>query len=270
MAKNKELDLIIHIIDAYGQSLVCLTSPEHSAQLDTASKSLGTNLDGLIGQYNSINSAHPLPTGIGGAVSELVTLGGEQFIRSRQAKEVKEFVQKADPMIIQLMDALSNHLKGPLKSPNGSSFTFPDLIANERKEVHQDYVFFLSYNPLPDSITLHPEALKQAQRKPANKEKSKTSAKDTVAFPVYKGVIQNQRFATLANDQDCFRMLEDLDNRELLYNQTLTAIESLKKAHHKLLTDLQEKKDLKEIGIEVQAFFGDVQDMYATLKAIKK
>lgn len=269
-AKNKELDLTIHIIDAYGQSLVCLTSPEHSAQLDTASKSLGTNLDGLIAQYNAINTSKPLPTGIGAAVSELVTLGGEQFIRSRQAKEVKEFVQKADPMIIQLADALSSHLKGPLKPPNGSSFTFPDLIANERKEVHQDYVFFLSYNPLPDSITLSPESLKQALKRPAGKEKSKASVKDTVAFPVYKGAIQNQRFASLANDQDCFQMLEDLDNLEVLYNQTLTAIESLKKAHHKLLTDLQEKKDLKEIGTEVQAFFGNVQDMYATLKAIKK
>jgi hypothetical protein len=269
-AKNKELDLTIRIIDKYGQSLVYLTSPEHTAQLDTASKSLGSNLDGLIEQYNSINSAHPLPTGIGGAVSELVTLGGEQFIRSRQAKEVKEFVQKADPMITQLADAMLTHLKGPLKSPTGPPLTFPELIANERKEVHQDYVFFLGYNPLPDSITLRPESLKQVQKKSNGKEKSKTSFKDTAGFPVYKGTIQNQRFATLANDQDCFQMLEDLDNLEILYNQTLTAIESLKKAHHKLLTDVREKKSLKEIAIEVQAYGGDVQNMYATLKAIKK
>ena len=61
-----------------------------------------------------------------------------------------------------------------------------------------------------------------------------------------------------------------LDNLEILYNQTLTAIESLKKAHHKLLIDVREKKSLKEIAIEVQAYGGDVQNMYATLEAIKK
>lgn len=275
-SKSHEMDLTFQIIDKYGEALACLTSPEHSALLDTASKNLGPNLDGLITKYNSINTGHQLPTGIGGAFAELITLGGEQYIRSKQAEEVKDIVQKADPMIAQLMDAISSHFKGPLNSPTGTPATFKQLIDNERNEVRQDYLFFLGYNA--DTMTIHPMPVKQNAKKTNNEalkdgrgksKKQEVLAKDTVAFPVYSGTIQRQRFATLANDRDCFRMLEDLDRLEELYNQTLTAVEDLKKAHHQLLLDIQEKKNLKEMVEELQVYGDDVKNMYTTLKAIK-
>jgi hypothetical protein len=273
---EQKMDLTFQIVDNYGQSLVLLTSPTHSAQLDTASQSLGTNLDGLIAKYNSINTAHPLPTGIGGAISELITLGGEQYIRSRQADEVKAFVQKADPMIAELMDELTNHLQSPLNSPAGQPATFLDLLKSERDEVHQDYTFYLGYNA--DLITIQPASAKKGQVEtniaiiktdPRKSKRQDTVLKGTLAFPAYSGAIQKQRASSLASDQDCFQMLADLDNLDSLYNQTLVAIGNLKKAHHKLLADIQEKKTLKEIVAELQEYGDDVKKMYTTLKAIK-
>lgn len=97
---TEKADLTFKIIDKYAQALVLLSADKHSKQLDTAAQSFGTNLDGLITKYNALDPHDQLPSNIGGAVAELLTLGGEQYIRVRQANEVKAFVTKADPMIV--------------------------------------------------------------------------------------------------------------------------------------------------------------------------
>jgi len=62
---NEEAGLAFQILNDYGQKLVRLTADVYALQLDTASQSLGTNLDNLIGKYNSLAPQHAVPTGYG-------------------------------------------------------------------------------------------------------------------------------------------------------------------------------------------------------------
>jgi hypothetical protein len=230
-------DLTFKIIDKYAQSLVLLTSAKHSQQLDTAAQAFGTNMDALIGQYNKIDPADRLPTGIGGAVSALLTFGGEQYIRCRQADSVKVFVRKGDPLITKLTANILQQIGVGVTDKDGNNSKFTDLIVQLRADLKTDYVAFLGKR----IITIN--------------SKANTAGRDSSSYI-------NYRYATLDDDRECMQLLFDLDNLEGMLKATVTATQGLAKAHSQLLKDLDTKKNLKE-------FASDLQDYGESIKTLK-
>lgn len=263
---NERIDLSLRIIDKYGQSLVLLTSDKYRGRLDTASQKTGENLDGLIKQYNAINTGSPLPSGIGAAVSGLISIGGTQYIRKQQAKEIKIFVKQADPMINQLTDVLASYLNGTFTSPSGSTTNLKDMIAAEKSEIQNDYKAYLGYSADQLNIDQSPDTIRVL----AGRSKSgKEIYKDKIVYKKFKGTIQKSRFAGIEQDHDFIVMLLDLEQLILLCEETLASIAHLKKAHNQLLIDVQEKKNLKELAVDIQGYGNDVHKMYTILKSIK-
>jgi hypothetical protein len=108
---TQKVDITFEIIDKYAQSLMLLSSDKHAADLAQQAKTFGTDIDSLITIYNRISGTAPLPSGIGGAVKKLVVLAGAQYIKIKQAKEIKKFVPQADALIGEMTKNLLEFLQ---------------------------------------------------------------------------------------------------------------------------------------------------------------
>lgn len=232
----------LKIIDQYAQGLVLLTSGKNSMALDTAAKSLGSNLDGLVVQYNKIEPAAPLKTGLGSAIAALIQLGGDAYIRTQQANEVRKIVPEAD-VVIGTMTANLLGFLDPAGGDDGTSLK--GLIAAEKDRVKDSYKRFL--NPYVDHILTGGQHDQPAQW----------------------GNVEHRRFATLADDQVCLQLLEDLDHVEILRQQCVTAVKSLRAAHLKVTQDVAQKQSLKDIAAEIQGYGDDLKNIVTTIKSIK-
>ena len=135
---SKKVDVTFKIIDKYSQSLELLTSDNYEKKIEKQSKNFGIDIDSLIRLNNSIKGATPIPSGIGGAVSKLIVLGGKQYVRSIQAKEVRKFVSLADTLISTMTFNLLEYLQ---------SENINQLIAHEEREIKRNYLSFLQHTP---------------------------------------------------------------------------------------------------------------------------
>ena len=135
---SDKLDVTFKIIDKYSQSLELLTSDNYEKEIEKQSKNFGIDIDSLIRLNNSLKDAITIPSGIGGAVSNLVVLGGKQYVRSIQAKEVRKFVCLADTLI----STMTLNLLEYLQSENINL-----LIDHEEREIKRNYLSFLQNAP---------------------------------------------------------------------------------------------------------------------------
>lgn len=240
-----QIDYSLQIIDAYAQGLVLLTAHTHEQQLDTAAAGLGTNLEALIGQYNAVSTWQKLPTGIGTAIGQLVTLGGGVYIHQKQAEAIQQLIPKGDVVVGNLCDKLLEFLQAPSQNPALAGVGLKDLLENEKVQIKLHYQEYLGLNR--ELINLH-------------------GGKDTAA---YKGYILKQRFATLNDDESCLRLLNELDELERLRLQCITAVTNLRKAHARLLEEVQQKRKLTSLVIELQAYANDIALIRKTIKSIQ-
>jgi hypothetical protein len=97
--KSQKIDITFQIIDQYAQSLILLSSDKFVTDIKAQALTMGPMLDSLIAIYNTFDKNSKITVGIGAAVSQLIILGGKQYIRQKQAKEIKKFVSQADPLI---------------------------------------------------------------------------------------------------------------------------------------------------------------------------
>jgi hypothetical protein len=238
-----QIDLSLKIIDRYAQALILLTADRHSKALDTASKGLGLNLEKLISSYNTVSGSNSLPTGIGGAIGQLIASGGGIYIRKKQAEEVRKIIPLADTIITQMTDNIVVFLSGQTGTGQNN---LPQLIISEKENIARSYRRFLGLN---------------------REQVSMRRGKDTTG---YRGTIVRERFAGLDDDRECLRLLENLNYTEQLRLQCITATKNLRKAHKKLLESVQQKKELKEIIAEVQYYGEDLKKMNQSIKAIKQ
>ena len=132
---SKKVDITFKIIDKYSQSLVLLSSDKHVKNIEELANNFGGDIDELIATNNSIEGASKIPSGIGAAVGELVVLGGKQFVRTKQAKEIKKFVSQADALIETMTTNMLKHLQS-----DGIQL----LIANEERGLSNNYLKFLN------------------------------------------------------------------------------------------------------------------------------
>jgi hypothetical protein len=237
---SEKIDLTLKIIDQYAQGLVLLTSNKHNKTLDTAATKFGTSLDGLITNYNKLDPSAKLPTGIGSAVAAVITLGGDIYIRAKQAEDIKQIVPMGDKIIEKMTENLLAFL-GPVDDPDTKGLKY--LISQEKISVGNNYQAYLGLNR--DEISIN---------------------KDKESIP---GFIKHERFASMNDDKDCLQMLQDLDGAEELRLQCIEAINGLRKAHAKLLVEVEKKVTIKEYAQELQDYSSDIKNMYNTAKAIK-
>jgi len=134
---SQKLDVTFKIIDKYAQSLLLLSSDKFETDIEEQAKNFGVGLDSLITLNNSIQGARAIPAGIGEAAGKLIALGGKQYVRSRQSKEIKKYVAAADTLIAIMTMNLLEHL---------GSKHLEELIANEEKGLKADFKTFLGHS----------------------------------------------------------------------------------------------------------------------------
>lgn len=237
-----KIDLSLKIINQYAQDLILLTSSKHNLLLDTAATKFGTNLDALITNYNKIEPKEKLPTGIASAVAAVISLGGDAYIRRKQAEDIKQVLPIGDQIIGRVTANLLTFL-GPAQPDTTDTKTLSYLIHEERK-----------------SIIIHYQKYLELNRDAINIDNNKTKM---------DGFIIHRRFATIADDRNFLQMLQDIDSTEVLRVQCIEAVTGLRQCHAKLLKDIQEKITLKEYAKELQNYSAEVKTAYNTIKAIK-
>lgn len=135
-ANAAQIDITFKIIDKYIQALMLLSAPKHISNVGEQATNLGAGLDSLIGAYNNIPESKKVTKGIGGLVGNLIMAGGKQWVRAKQANEIKRFVPAADEMI----GVMTDNLLGFLRSGKIDS-----LIRNERQAIETNYLAFLRH-----------------------------------------------------------------------------------------------------------------------------
>lgn len=141
---SRKIELTFAVLDKYAQSLLLLSTTT-SGDLEKQAKNFGIEIDSLIGLYNTIDNVRKMPIGIGGAVSRVIAVGGKNYLRARQAKDLKKFIPEGDVLVAHLATNLVNYLdkKVYVRSLN-DSLGLKDLIAGQRKSLEEDYGSYLS------------------------------------------------------------------------------------------------------------------------------
>lgn len=139
---SEKVDLTFRIIDKYAQSLIVLSADE-GQNFELHGQHLGLGIDSLITQYNRVDNTTNLPVGIGEAVAQLVVSGANQYVKRRQAKEIKRFVTEADTLVDVMTSNLLEYLRESVMQ---------DLIAHEEAMIRRDYLTYLQHE---DSNTFH-------------------------------------------------------------------------------------------------------------------
>lgn len=140
-ALTEKADITFKVIDAYAQSLLLLSSDKYSADLKKQSQNIGVDLDSLVAAYNAKIPGPKCPAGIGACLGQLMVFGGKQYLKARQAKEIRKFVLKADTLIGLMSANLLDFLK---------SGSIKILIDNEEAGLREGFKFYLTKRmPVP-------------------------------------------------------------------------------------------------------------------------
>lgn len=230
---STKVDVTFKIIDKYAKSLLLLSSDKYEKNLDVQALNFGEDLDSLTVRYNSISEVKPVPTGIGGAIGQLVAFGGRQFIRTRQAKEIKKFVPKADTLIAVMTDNLLEFLL---------STNIDALIKNEEAGINDSYLSYLRHIKTVSSVT---------------------SSKDT-------SLLALNTKSSIENDNEYLELRTSIDGVKKLRQLTVNATRKLRRAHKKLLDSLRQKQNLKTAIWEVQQLYDGIKDIKSAIEQIEK
>lgn len=141
---SRKVEVTFSVLDKYSQSLLLLSTMK-SDDIEKQAKSFGIELDSLVALYNSVDHVRKVPTGMGGAVSQLIATGGKKYMREQQAKDLKKFIPQGDVLVATMTTNLINYLdkKVYIKSLN-DSLGLKDLIASQRRSLAEDYGSYLS------------------------------------------------------------------------------------------------------------------------------
>ncbi len=212
-ALSEKADITFRIIDNYSDALSLLSSDKYINELKNHSENLGEDLDTLISHYNRIDKSARLPLGIGAAAGKFIQIGGRQFIRCRQAKEIKKYIPQADTLIAVMTGNLITFLK---------SGNIDQLIDAEERGLNTDYLSFISHS-------------------------SKTS---------------------IANDFEYLDLKERIEQVKQLRSMTISATNSIRKAHGKMLGSIEKRRNLKEIVEGFREMAVQIRDLNTTVGKI--
>jgi hypothetical protein len=234
---SKKVDVTFKIIDKYAQSLVLLSSDRYIKKIEKNLTDFGIGIDSLITLNNSIDGTTKIPTGIGSAVGKLIVLGGKQYYRAKQAKEIKKFVNLADTLVSAMTTNLLEYLQ---------SETINELIENEERGISESYLSYL-----------------QQINKETRTMSISSDSKDTI-----NSISVSISKPSIENEMDYLDLKSKIDGVKTLQQQTIRATKNLRKTHKKLLLEIEGKKSLKQTIKELQGLFEDINDLKKTVQKI--
>jgi hypothetical protein len=205
-----------------------LSSDKFTTDLNKQSRNFGNDIDSLITLYNGIKGVHQIPGGIGGFVNQLIIFGGDIYIKTKQGKEIKNIVPKADTLIGMMTTNLKEFLNGKIYlKAIADSISLRGLIKNEKDGFEEGYKSYV-----------------------ATCARLKT-------------------LPTLDSEKEYLNTLNVIDGVSILLEQTISATDGLRKAHRKLLREIEEKKSLKQSICELQSYSEDIKKIQTTIGKIE-
>ena len=97
------------VLRNYGDLLSALASDEHTTKLQACAEKLGSSLDSAVSKYNEITGGK-IGT-FGSAAAAIVRGAGGLYIKRQQTKALKDAVEKAEPVVKEMVIAISELLK---------------------------------------------------------------------------------------------------------------------------------------------------------------
>ncbi|WP_373057581.1 hypothetical protein [Zunongwangia sp. H14] len=163
---SEKIDVTFRVLDKYAQSLVLLSSGDYTANLQNNAAEFGVGMDSLVNLYNVKSNAEKLPAGIGEALGKIVGFSGDRYIKVKQSEKIKEYVTKADTLVLIMTSNLLEYLE---------SSNLEELISYEEKMIRRNY---LTYLQLTDTGTF------ESQREYLDLKSNLDAAKDLKALTI--------------------------------------------------------------------------------------
>jgi len=132
---------VFKILDHYANGLVELSSDAPFKTRSLILGNFGDDLDILIKEYNNIDKAATLPTGVGSLLAKILEEGANAFIAKRQYKALRKYVNQADTLVSAVCTEMVNYL---------SSEVLNQLIKNEESGIRESFRFYLAKRSPPD------------------------------------------------------------------------------------------------------------------------
>ncbi len=105
-----QADDALKIIDTYADALVELTSDQFTKDLDESAIAFGKAIDKGIDKYNKLYDKKL--SLVGEVVAQVIRGVGGIYIRHKQSVFLREYVQKADPVVQELMNDVERIISG--------------------------------------------------------------------------------------------------------------------------------------------------------------
>src|SRR5690606_24480814 len=94
----------------YVKNLEVLSTPDYFEKFNSNIKNTGTNLDLLVGRYNS-QFDKELPEGIGSLVYQSLVMVGQKSLARQRGNILKDYIVKGDPLIKEITQITEEFLE---------------------------------------------------------------------------------------------------------------------------------------------------------------
>jgi len=210
-----KVKLIFGILDKYAIGLEQLSSDAPYKTIKELYGKFGTDLELLVDQYNTIEGAGQLPSGMGKLFTSTLSLGTNTYLAARQNRELKKYISRADTLVAALCDEMVAFL---------SSEGLGRLINNEESGVTESFRFYLIKRAPP----------------------------------------------TIESEKEYIALMKRLEIVKQLQGQSINAAKALKSAHSKLNELMTQKRSIKEIAVEMNKFYKDLDQLRKLVLDITK
>lgn len=110
LEEAERLDLSFTILKEYVKNLEVLSTPDYFEKFNSNIKNTGTNLDLLVGRYNS-QFDKELPEGIGSLVYQSLVMVGQKSLARQRGNILKDYILKGDPLIKEITQVTKEFLE---------------------------------------------------------------------------------------------------------------------------------------------------------------
>lgn len=210
-----KVKLIFGILDKYAIGLEQLSSDAPYKTIKELYGKFGADLELLVDQYNTIEGAGQLPSGMGKLFTSTLSLGTNTYLAARQNGELKKYIGRADTLVAALCDEMVTFL---------SSEGLGRLINNEESGVTESFRFYLIKRAPP----------------------------------------------TIESEKEYIALMKRLEIVKQLQGQSINAAKTLKSSHSKLNELMTKKRSIKEIAVEMNNFYKDLDQLRKLVLDITK
>jgi len=229
MQLSDKFDLSLKLLQQYAVLLSKLSSDSYITDLTTSTNDLNDNLSNLVNTYN-LTAETKLPVAVGQQISNVILIVGKRITKNRQARELKKFIPAGNSLI----KATVNNLVEVLDTDafvGLDGLKYPSLKALLEKEKN-DFV---------------------------------TNYKNVVLANTQ----QNGNKISYSSIQTYSNTINDFETTEALRQATVIAAKKLARAHETLTREMERRKRMSEIKIEIQDLIADVQQLHKIIKEFR-